>query len=260
MSHHRQKIVGVGLKMYFSAAQTIGWAHTAKSEIASINSIENKTVEFFVLPSTPMISQTISIFASSKVGVGSQNNAATQLGPFTGETSAEMLSEIGCEFAEIGHAERRRDFNETDELIAKKVLQALTFRLIPIICVGEIRRTNPESAAEVCIAQIKTALSLSATHLSQRVIIAYEPVWAIGVTAPADPTYINVVCEKIKEAATNLGARNLQIIYGGSADRGLFRKIAQNVDGLFLGRSAHDVRNLKKIIEEVENVSLEQAK
>ena len=207
-----------------------------------------------------MITQLVSIFTGSQIRVGSQNHSAVELGAFTGETSAQMLSEIGCEFAEIGHAERRRDFNETDELIARKVLQALSAHLIPVICVGELNQSSSEKAAEVCIEQIKAALSLSGTYLHQRMIIAYEPIWAIGVAAPADAAYINAVCAKIKEASSILGSTNLQILYGGSADQGLFEKIAQSVDGLFLGRSAHDVNNLKKIVEEVEIVALELAK
>ena len=114
MSHNPQKIVGVGLKMYFSAAQTNEWARVVKSQIAPMESIKNSSIEFFVLPSTPMITQLVSIFTGSQIRVGSQNHSAVELGAFTGETSAQMLSEIGCEFAEIGHAERRRDFNETD--------------------------------------------------------------------------------------------------------------------------------------------------
>jgi triosephosphate isomerase len=260
MSHHPQKIVGVGLKMYFSAAQTIEWAQQVKNIIAPMSSVENSTVEFFVLPSTPMIYQLVTTFVGTRVRVGSQNHSANENGAFTGETSAHMLSEIGCEFAEVGHAERRRDFNETDELIAQKVSQALSANLIPIICAGEKTQATPEAAAIVCIDQIKSALSLSETYLHQRIIIAYEPVWAIGVAAPADAEYINAVCAKIKESTKALGTTNLQILYGGSADRGLFEQIATNVDGLFLGRSAHDVKNLKKIVEEVESVSLELAK
>ena len=260
MSHDPQKIIGVGLKMYFSAAQTNEWARVVKSQIAPMESIKNSSIEFFVLPSTPMITQLVSIFTGSQIRVGSQNHSAVELGAFTGETSAQMLSEIGCEFAEIGHAERRRDFNETDELIARKVLQALSAHLIPVICVGELNQSSSEKAAEVCIEQIKAALSLSGTYLHQRMIIAYEPIWAIGVEAPADAAYINAVCAKIKEASSILGSTNLQILYGGSADQGLFEKIAQSVDGLFLGRSAHDVNNLKKIVEEVEIVALELAK
>lgn len=260
MSHHPQKIIGVGLKMYFSAAQTVEWANKVKSQISSLASIEKSSIEFFVLPSTPMISQLVKTFVGSKVRVGSQNHASTEMGAFTGETSAQMLSEIGCEFAEIGHAERRRDFNETDELIAHKVLQALSADLIPIICVGETIQVKPETAAEICIKQIKSALSLSGSYLNQRIIIAYEPVWAIGVASPADARHINIVSAKIKAALSPLGSPNLQILYGGSADRGLFEKIAQNVDGLFLGRSAHDVNNLKSIVEEVESISLELAK
>ena len=81
-----------------------------------------------------------------------------------------------------------------------------------------------------------------------------------ALAAPADAAYINAVCEKLKEASSLLGTTNLQILYGGSANQGLFEKIAQSVDGLFLGRSAHDVKNLKKIVEEVEIVALELAK
>ena len=260
MSRQPKKIVGVGLKMYFSAAQTNEWARAVKSQIAPMESIKNSSIEFFVLPSTPMITQLVSVFTGSQIHVGSQNHSAIEVGAFTGETSAQMLSEIGCKFAEIGHAERRRDFNETDELIARKVLQALSAHLIPVICVGELTQSSSEKAAEICIEQIKTALSLSGTYLHQRMIIAYEPIWAIGVEAPADAAYINAVCAKIKEASSILGSTNLQILYGGSADQGLFEKIAQSVDGLFLGRSAHDVNNLKKIVEEVEIVALELAK
>ncbi len=260
MPNNPQKVVGVGLKMYFSAAQTIEWASAVKSQIAPLGSIKDESIEFFVLPSTPMISQLVTTFAGSPIRVGSQNHAANGSGAFTGEISAQMLSEIGCKFAEIGHAERRRDFNETDETIAQKVLQALSTHLIPVICVGELTQGTPEKAAEKCIEQIKAALSLSSAYLHQRIIIAYEPVWAIGVEAPADAAHINAVCAKIKEASAALGTTNLQILYGGSANQGLFEHIALNVDGLFLGRSAHDVKNLKKIVEEVENVSLELAK
>jgi len=260
MLDHPQKIVGVGLKMYFSAAQTIEWASAVKSQIAPMDSIKDSSIEFFVLPSTPMISQLVSTFVGTRIRVGSQNHAANESGAYTGEISAQMLSEIGCEFAEIGHAERRRDFNETDESVAQKVFQALSNHLFPVICVGELTQGTPEKAAEICIEQIKAALSLSSAFLDKRIIIAYEPVWAIGVQAPADAAHINAVCAKIKNASASLGTTNLQILYGGSANQGLFEQIAQSVDGLFLGRSAHDVKNLKKIIEEVENVSLELAK
>jgi len=242
--------------MYFSATQTSEWAQSVKSEIAPLNSVKNSSIEIFVLPSAPMITELVSTFISSRIRVGSQNHAATDFGAFTGETSALMLREIGCEFAEIGHAERRHHFNENDKLISRKVKQALSAHLIPVICVGEESRVTAEAAANICIEQIRSAISLSGTYLHERIIIAYEPTWAIGAAAPADTSYINAVCAKIKTAFVVFGTTNIQILYGGSADRGLFEKIVQNVDGLFLGRSAHDVKNLKEIIEEVENVYL----
>lgn len=260
MPHHLKKIVGVGLKMYFSAAQTNEWAKSVMSQIAPLGPVKNSSVELFVLPSTPMITQLISAFIGSGIQVGSQNHAVTDFGAFTGETSAMMLSEIGCKFAEVGHAERRKHFNESDELISRKVKQALSARLVPIICVGEESGFTAEAASEICIGQIKSAISLSDTYLDQRIIIAYEPIWAIGVAVPADTSHINLVCGRIRAASATFGTTNLQILYGGSADRGLFEKIAQTVDGLFLGRSAHDVKNLKVIIEEIKNISLERAK
>jgi triosephosphate isomerase len=246
--------------MFFSAAQTNEWAKSVMNQIVPLEPVKNSSVELFVLPSTPMITQLISIFIGSPIRVGSQNHAAADFGPFTGETSAIMLSEIGCEFAEVGHAERRQHFNESDEFISRKVKQALSAHLVPIICVGEESQMSAEVASDICIKQIRSAISLSSPYLHQRIIIAYEPIWAIGVAVPADTPYINLVCAKIKAASVTFGTSNLQILYGGSADRGLFEKIAQNVDGLFLGRSAHDVKNLKEIIEEMGNISLGPAK
>ena len=145
-------------------------------------------------------------------------------------------------------------------LISRKVKQAFSAHLVPIICVGEEARMTAEAASGICIEQIKSAISLSDAYLDQRMIIAYEPIWAIGVAVPADSSHINLVCGKIRAASAIFGTTNLQILYGGSANQGLFEKIAQSVDGLFLGRSAHDVKNLKKIVQEVESVALELAK
>jgi triosephosphate isomerase len=260
MTHYPQKIIGVGLKMYLSATQTNEWAHAVKNQISTMESIKNCSLEFFVLPSTPMIAQLVSIFVDTRIHVGSQNHSASEFGAFTGETSALMLSEVGCKFAEVGHAERRRDFNETSELIARKVFQAFSANLIPVICVGEEFLNSPERAVEVCNDQIRAALSFSPDYLHQRFIIAYEPVWAIGVAIPADAKYINSVCSKLREQTGATGVTNFQILYGGSANHGLFENIAQSVDGLFLGRSAHNVENLKKIVQEIERVALELAR
>ena len=192
---------------------------------------------------------------------GAQDLSPEVSGAFTGDISGSMLAKLGCTYVVIGHSERRAIHNESDALINRKIKAALANELTPIFCVGEELAIR-EAGTHVShvIRQVRAGLEGFTKPELKKIVIAYEPVWAIGVTAPADAAYINGVCAKIKDAASQLGTTNLQILYGGSAKQGLFEKIAQSVDGLFLGRSAHDVKNLKKIVQEVESVALELAK
>lgn len=165
-----------------------------------------------------------------------------------------MLSQVGVKIVEIGHAERRKDFGETDESAARKAGAVARNGMVPLVCIGE--RTHDATsmsaavgrALEECRPQVTSVLA--AVPDESDIILAYEPVWAIGASKPADPDHVvNVTKELRRMCGDRKGVT--RILYGGSAGPGTFGKIAEGVDGLFLGRFAHDIHNLKKVIEEV---------
>jgi triosephosphate isomerase len=164
-----------------------------------------------------------------------------------------VLAQAGAKIVEIGHAERRAMFGETEEWVAKKAGAAARNGLIPLVCIGERTHHSIASAAvgaaiEECRPQVMSVLA--AVPDEQEVILAYEPVWAIGAAEPADPDHVVNVTKELRNMAS--GRQGVtRIVYGGSAGPGTFAKIAEGVDGLFLGRFAHDINNLQKVIKEV---------
>jgi triosephosphate isomerase len=155
-----------------------------------------------------------------------------------------MLAELGVSLVELGHAERRRLFGEDDLVVARKVLAAVDAGLTPLLCIGEQDLLDRRAAADFCLRQVRSATG-GDDSLLQRLVIAYEPVWAIGADRPASAEYVNAVTGLIREA---LGPAS-HIIYGGSAGPGLLPALT-GVDGLFLGRSAHDAGNLGRVLDE----------
>ena len=116
-----------------------------------------------------------------------------------------MLAELGCRFVEVGHAERRRMFGDTDEVVAAKLHAAMRNGLTPILCVGEEERLEPADAAKVCIRQIRSGLSAaSAAGIVGDLVIAYEPLWAIGAPEPAHPDHIRGVCAALRRHLTDV--------------------------------------------------------
>ena len=249
-------ILGISLKMYFGHQETLDWCKRV-SQVAAIHpAISDNLATIFVLPSMPTLGVVGSMLASTKVGLGAQDLYHQDKGAFTGEVGGAMLKELGCKYVEIGHAERRKLFGETDHDVAEKLAAALRNDLIPVLCVGEQNHVSPAAAAELCITQIKAA-GLVATDKKIELLVAYEPVWAIGAESPAPETHIIDVCKIIAEFLDSserfVGSR---IIYGGSAGPGLLTRLQGNLDGLFLGRFAHNAENLKTILDEVSSSSV----
>jgi triosephosphate isomerase len=241
-------LVGVSLKMYFSHARTVEWV----TEVAEIlrEHPAAPAVTAFVMPQYPSIPAALAL--SGPLEVGAQDLAIADAGAFTGEVSGAVLAELGCRFVEVGHAERRRLFGETDEIVAAKVQAALRNGLTPLLCVGESERTDPAAAAEACIQQIRSGLSAAeaAGGGTGPIIVAYEPLWAIGAAEPASSEHIRGVCSRLREYLLST-REDASVIYGGSAGPGLLTTIADSVDGLFLGRFAHDPTAVRDILDEV---------
>lgn len=241
-------VLGTSLKMYFSHARTLEWARSVAEILASSPAVTEGLVEFFVVPTYPALREVIQILEPNPVAA--QNVASTELGPFTGEVSAAELAEIGVRMVEIGHAERRRLLGETDEQIAIKCSLVMRHGMTPLICVGEEKAGSPDEAASVVVTQVESALAPAREQGAVgRVIVAYEPHWAIGAAAPAPAAYVREVC---RSAGEQLRTRydDIALLYGGSAGPGTLTSLGDAVDGLFLGRFVHDPRNVKRVIDE----------
>ncbi|MGE5174533.1 MAG: triose-phosphate isomerase [Betaproteobacteria bacterium] len=157
----------------------------------------------------------------TNIALSAQNLFWEDKGAFTGEISAEMLLDLGCKYVIIGHSERRQYFGETDETVNKKLRQALHKGLLPIVCVGELLSEREAGKAnEVIDRQIAGALKGVTAAEMQKVVIAYEPVWAIGTGKTATPDQANeihaFIRQKVKSLYSTEVAESLRIQYGGS--------------------------------------------
>ena len=202
-----------------------------------------------MLPSYPALAEVSRILAGTGVSLGAQNLAADDSGAQTGEVTGAMLVELGCRYVAVGHAERRRHFGETDDVVAAKIAAALPPRPDPgAVCRGDRPpHRRPGDLGVHPAAQFRPHRGPRAPALSGRVVVAYEPIWAIGQAKPAPDEHILAVIEGIRGVADGSS-----VIYGGSAQPGLLSRLAGGVDGLFLGRFAHDPLALAAVVDEAE--------
>jgi triosephosphate isomerase len=245
-------VIGVSLKMYFDHATTLEWAADVARIAARHEAVTSGAVQLVVLPSFTALVPVVEAVSATAVSVGAQDLFWDDRGAFTGEVSGADLAEIGCSFVEVGHAERRRIFGETDEVVAAKVAAAVRNGLTPLLCVGEEIQTDAALAASACIEQLESALSgVEGDPGDASVVVAYEPVWAIGAESAAGPEHIAEVCGLLSEwMLRHPLVATSRVIYGGSAGPGLLAQLGSTVDGLFLGRFAHDPANLELVLDE----------
>jgi triosephosphate isomerase len=237
-------LVAVSTKAYFGAAHTRSWvrAVAALGPVAAAGG-----VELAVLPTFPLLESTAATLADSGVAWGAQDVAASDSGQQTGEVLAATLAELGCSYVEVGHAERRRLFGEDDATVRAKVGRVVAHSMVPLICVGEADRTDPDDAAAHSVAQLTDALHAVP---DAAVVVAYEPVWAIGAPHPAPAAHVIAVTTALRAALAAHGGPS-RVLYGGSAAPGTATALNGAVDGLFLGRFAHDVNALRTVVEEI---------
>ncbi len=250
VTRHRSIVtIGVSLKMYFGYDDTIRWCGAVRDIGRTHAAVTNGSVELFVIPSYPALARARDLFVETRVGLGAQNLHWEDAGAFTGEVSGAMLAATGCRYVEVGHAERRRMFGETEEIVAAKTAAALRNGLVPIVCIGEPERRPAAEALLYCVQQLGSALSLSQAMGGARIIVAYEPIWAIGAPEPAPVDHIRAICAGLRAAVTSWPGFEVTIIYGGAAGPGLLGMLP-DADGLFLGRSAHVPEALEAVLDE----------
>jgi triosephosphate isomerase len=245
--------IGISLKMYLGYGQTQQWSERVAEIVQEHPAAVRGLARLFVLPSLPAIARCIDIFAGTGVGVGAQNMFWEDSGAFTGEVSGVMLAEMGCSHVEVGHAERRRIFGESDRIVASKALAALRNGLTPVLCVGEPERTTPAQAARFCLREVATVVKAAQDDaVPAALVVAYEPQWAIGAAEPAPVEHIGHVCSVLRTwLAEQPVAAGSRVVYGGSAGPGLLSRLGDTVDGLFLGRRAHDPDAVTAVLDEV---------
>lgn len=212
-------------------------------------------LDLFIIPSHTSLVSIKELTENSKIHIGAQNMHWADEGAYTGEISPKMLHEIGMDIVELGHSERRQYYNETDESINKKVIAALKYGMKPLVCIGEnLTQKKNNISKETLAAQLIDCLKGLTVEQIKHVMVAYEPVWAIGEGGiPADATYVNeihgFIREKLKELFDSEGSE-IPILYGGSVNRENFLEYSklQDVNGLFIGRAAWDIESFRVIL------------
>jgi triosephosphate isomerase len=244
--------IGVSTKMYLGYQASLRWLEQVREVVdARPTLMADGPVQLFVMPSFPLLESARRILAGSPVRLGAQNCSWGD-GPLTGEVSAGMLVELGVSLVEVGHAERRLLFGEDGAVVARKLSAVRKAGITPLLCLGEHRRGAPDDAALFCAEQVRSALGEHVDGDAERlssVLLAYEPLWAIGAPAPADPAYVDRVVAVLRTLLVERFGTDTGIVYGGSAGPGLLARLA-SVDGLFLGRLAHDPANLGSVLDE----------
>ncbi len=195
------------------------------------------------------------LFKDAKVSIGAENCHYESSGAFTGEVSAEMLKDLGVKYVVIGHSERRQYYNETDFTVNKKVHAALNAGLYPIVCVGEsLEQRELGVTMELISYQVKCALANVSPDKIRHVVIAYEPLWAIGTGKTATAEQAGEVCQAIRAVVRKLYgahvARAVTIQYGGSMNaKNAQELLAQpDVDGGLIGGAALKPADFVQII------------
>ncbi|MFI5282528.1 MAG: triose-phosphate isomerase [Candidatus Dormibacterales bacterium] len=233
-------LVGTSLKMNLTSSEARVYFDALRPLLARVHGCE-----LFVLPPFTSLWVARERLARSNIAWGAQDVHADDSGAHTGDVSASMLTDLGCTFVEVGHSERRRDHSETDERVAAKVRQILRHRMTPIMCVGELTKATVASGLAQVLPQVRAGLKHVPPAERSRVVIAYEPVWAIGEgSTPAEPDHVAAVHRGIHEfmLSTAAGGVDCRVIYGGSVDPETAGPLLDQagVDGLFVGRAALD--------------------
>ena len=211
--------------------------------------------EAVVAPAFPSLVPVAAVLRESGLRLAAQNVHEERQGAFTGEVSAEMLRDAGCDFVIVGHSERRTYFGETDALINRKIVTVLAVRLKPIFCLGETLAERERGETLTVISrQLKEGLKNIVPDDIQRLVIAYEPVWAIGTGKTAAPEQAQEVHAFIRsEIEGRYGsdaARRIRIIYGGSVNPGNIGKLMaeRDIDGALVGGASLTVDSFAEIV------------
>ncbi|MFO7312603.1 triose-phosphate isomerase [Rhodothermus marinus] len=243
-------LVAGNWKMHTDREEAIRLAEAVVAEVG-----DPGPVQVAVCPPFVNLEVVRQVIEGTPIRLGAQNMHYEEAGAYTGEVSAPMLKSVGCRYVILGHSERRQYFGETDEGVNRKIKRALQYELIPIVCVGEtLEERQAGQAAAVVERQVRAALDGVALHSAEALVIAYEPVWAIGTGHTATPEQAQEMHALIRRLLIDrygeaIG-RALHILYGGSVKPGnaadLFAQ--PDVDGGLIGGASLKAADFAAIV------------
>tara|TARA_R110002073_G_scaffold56905_25_gene144854 strand:- start:9798 stop:10553 length:756 start_codon:yes stop_codon:yes gene_type:complete len=246
----RQTIIAGNWKMN---TRCDGAVALAKGVVAAVG--ETPSVQVVLCPPSVYLSSVADAVAGTSVQLGAQNLYAAEDGAFTGEVNAAMLTDVGCGFVILGHSERRALMGETDADVSKKLHAALAGNLVPIVCVGEtLEEREAGKMEEVIQTQVRGSLAGLDEVRAAGIVVAYEPVWAIGTGKTASPEQAEEVHALIRkllgEMFTTDVAAQIRIQYGGSVKPGNAKELLgqPNIDGALVGGASLKAEDFAGII------------
>ena len=251
----RKKFIAGNWKMNLTRAESVALASGVAEQLGDATD-----VDVAVCPPSVYLDAVGQALSGSNVALGAQNMYHESGGAFTGETSAGMLQDVRCKYVILGHSERRHVLGETDEAINRKVLAALAAGLLPIVCVGEtLEQREAGQTQSVVKTQVESSLADLSVDQMQQIVIAYEPVWAIGtgkVATPEQAEEVHADLRSLVESRYNSAvAGGIRIQYGGSVKPGNAAELLgqPNIDGALVGGASLKVDDFIGIISGARN-------
>ena len=247
---NRRPLIAGNWKMYKTCSEAVEAAGQLVKLVAMTSDID-----VMIAPQFTALAPVSDVVRGSRVSLGAQNLFWETEGAYTGEISPVMLVSVGCEYVIIGHSERRQYFDETDETVNKKIKAAIKNDLIPVLCVGESEKERESKETfSVLDKQVKKGIEGFSSDDLETLVIAYEPVWAIGTgkTATTDQAqeahqFLRSVLEK---SFGNMLAKSIRILYGGSVKPNNIAELMAmpDIDGALVGGASLDPETFSKIV------------
>jgi len=234
--------------MHKTIAEALEFVNDVKDKVS------NNEVEAVICAPFTLLKDLKEATKGTNIKIGAQNMHFEEMGAFTGEISPLMLKELDMDYVVIGHSERRQYFNETNETVNKKVLKALDVEINPILCVGEtLEEREAGNTKNICKVQVEKALENVSKEDLAKIVIAYEPVWAIGTGKTATSEDANDVIAYIREVVANLYgelANEIRIQYGGSVKPSNVAEIMNqsDIDGALVGGASLQANDYVELV------------
>ena len=247
----RTPLMAANWKMHFTAAQAVALVDELKEGISGF--AEREVV---VAPPFTALGAVASALAGSPIRLAGQNCYWESQGAYTGEISPQMLSDLGCHYVIVGHSERRQYFGETNESVNRKVVALLALDLVPILCIGEtLEERQAGDTLRILAEQLSGALERLEEGQVGRLVVAYEPVWAIGTGLTATPEQAQeahaFIRDNLAKRFNNPVANNIRILYGGSVKPdNVDELMAQpDIDGALVGGASLKAESFARIVD-----------